>query len=110
MHNELRYQAKIHTISEKLSKEKNKNSTSSPPFLFFFMLKKNRQKNNKNMLWEKEKISSPSLWGKIKLVLMERGLEIPRQKSSRPMCFICHPQKKYLQKFLKTTKENMRIE
>jgi hypothetical protein len=35
MHNELRYQAKTHTISEKLSKEQNKNSASSPPFFFF---------------------------------------------------------------------------
>jgi hypothetical protein len=38
---------------------------------------------------------------------MERGLEIPRQKSSCPTCFNCHPQKKYLQKFLKITRENM---
>jgi hypothetical protein len=22
---------------------------------------------------------------------MESGLPIPRQKSSRPMCFVCHP-------------------
>jgi hypothetical protein len=32
MHNELRYQAKTHTISEKLYK---KNSASSPPIFFF---------------------------------------------------------------------------
>jgi hypothetical protein len=38
MHNELRYQAKTHAISEKLSKEKKekKNSASSPQFLFYF--------------------------------------------------------------------------
>jgi hypothetical protein len=41
---------------------------------------------------------------------MERGLEIPRQKSSRPTCFNRHPQKKYLQMFLKKTRENMGIE
>jgi hypothetical protein len=35
MHNELRYQAKTHTISEKLSKEK-KNYASSPPFFFLY--------------------------------------------------------------------------
>jgi len=39
MHNELRYQAKIHTISEKLSKEKNKILYLLP---LFFMLKKNK--------------------------------------------------------------------
>jgi hypothetical protein len=43
MHNELTYQAKIHTISENLSKVK-KNSTSFSPF--FFMLKKNKTKKN----------------------------------------------------------------
>jgi len=39
---------------------------------------------------------------------MERGLEIPRQRSSRPTCFNCHPQK-YLQKLLKIARENMGI-
>jgi hypothetical protein len=38
---------------------------------------------------------------------MERGLKIPKQKSSRPMCFNCHPKKKYIQMFLETTRENM---
>jgi hypothetical protein len=61
MHNELRYQAKTYTISEKLSKEKNKNSASSPPILFYFLLKTNIQKNNKDMLMEKEMTSSPSM-------------------------------------------------
>jgi hypothetical protein len=46
--------------------------------------------------------------GKIKPVLRERGLEIPRQKSS--MLYLSSPKKKYLQKFLKTTRENMGIE
>jgi hypothetical protein len=59
MHNELRYQAKIYTISEKLSKAKNKNSASSS--LFFFLLKTNKQKNKKDMLMEKEMTSSPSM-------------------------------------------------
>jgi hypothetical protein len=36
---------------------------------------------------EKEITSSPSILGKIKHVLRERGLEIPRQKNSRLMCF-----------------------
>jgi hypothetical protein len=45
MHNELRYQAKTHAISEKLSIEKNKknkknkNSTSTPPIFIFFVEK-----------------------------------------------------------------------
>jgi hypothetical protein len=56
-------------------------------------LKTNKQKNNKDMLMEKEMTSSLSIYSKLKLVLRERGLEIPRQKSSRPTCFNCHPQK-----------------
>jgi len=35
MHNERKYQAKIHTISEKLSKEKIKNLHLQPNFFFF---------------------------------------------------------------------------
>jgi hypothetical protein len=42
MHNELRYQAKTHAISEKLSKEKKK-------------------KNNKDIFMEKEMTSIPSM-------------------------------------------------
>jgi len=41
MHNELKYQAKIHTISKKLSKKKKKqkqNSASSPLFLFYLFI------------------------------------------------------------------------
>jgi hypothetical protein len=61
MHNELRYQAKTYTISEKLSKEK-KNSASSPPiYIYIYLLKTNKQKNNKDMLMEKEMTSSPSM-------------------------------------------------
>jgi len=42
MHNKLRYQAKTHTISEKLSEEKKKKiSTSSPPY-FFFVVENNK--------------------------------------------------------------------
>jgi hypothetical protein len=64
MHNELRYQAKTHAISEKLSKEKKYiyiYSASSPQFFFFFLLKTNKQKNNKDMLIEKEMTSNPSM-------------------------------------------------
>jgi hypothetical protein len=32
------------------------------------------------------------MYGQIKLVLKERGLELPRQKSSHLTCFFCHPQ------------------
>jgi len=63
MHNELRYQAKTYTISEKLSKE-NKNSASSPPiylFIYFFCLKPIKKKKKKDMLNEKEMTSSPSM-------------------------------------------------
>jgi len=60
MHNELRYQAKTHAISENLSKEKKKVPHLLPQFFFFF-LKTNKQKNNKDMLMEKEMTSSPSM-------------------------------------------------
>jgi len=60
MNNELRYQAKTHAISEKLSREKNKISHLFPKFFFFF-LKTNKQKNNKDMLLEKEMTSNPSM-------------------------------------------------
>jgi len=43
MHNELRYQAKTHAISEKLSKERNKVSHLLPKF-FFFLLKNDTEK------------------------------------------------------------------
>jgi hypothetical protein len=39
MHNELRYQAKAHAISKKLSKEKNKIPRLLPP-IFFFLVEK----------------------------------------------------------------------
>jgi hypothetical protein len=45
MHNELRYQAKIHMISEKLSKEKQKTKFcifSPIIIIIIFMLKKNK--------------------------------------------------------------------
>jgi hypothetical protein len=44
MHNELRYQAKRYSISEKLSKRKNKNSASSPFFFFLFYVEKKDRK------------------------------------------------------------------
>jgi hypothetical protein len=47
MHNELRYQAKAHAISEKLSKEKKKFCIFSP---ILFLLKTNKQKITKTCL------------------------------------------------------------
>jgi len=45
MNNDLRYQAKIHTISEKLSKEKIKFCIFSPnSFFFFFNVENNKTK------------------------------------------------------------------
>jgi hypothetical protein len=74
-------------------------------------LKTNKQKNNKDMLMEKEMTSSPSIYGKIKPVFRKRGLEIPRQKKQPPdVLLTVIPKKKYLQMFLKTTRENMEIE
>jgi hypothetical protein len=63
MHNELRYQAKTYTISEKLSKEKKKIHIFSPIYLFIylFLSKTNKQKNNKDMLIEKEMTHGPSM-------------------------------------------------
>jgi len=62
MHNELRYQAKTHAISEKVIKKKIKFRIFSPIFFFFFLLKNNKQKNNnKDMLMEKEMTYNPSM-------------------------------------------------
>jgi len=71
MHNELRYQAKIHTIFVKLSKEKKKKSASSPPFFFDV-------KTIKTCFDNKEIETKPCMCGKIKPVLKERGSELPR--------------------------------
>jgi hypothetical protein len=52
MHNELRYQAKTHAISEKLSKEKNKIPHLHPQF--FFVEKKWERKTTKTCLWKRK--------------------------------------------------------
>jgi hypothetical protein len=59
------------------------------------------------MLDGKETKTKPSMCGKFKPVLMERGLELLRQKSSRLTCFFCHPQI-VLAEVFKTTRENNR--
>jgi hypothetical protein len=46
MHNELRYQAKTYTISEKLSKEKIKILHLLPQFFFFLYVKKKQQQKH----------------------------------------------------------------
>jgi hypothetical protein len=67
MHNELRYQTKTYTISEKLSKEKIKISHFLPNIYIYIyiyiyiLLKTNKHKSNKDMLMEKEMTSSPSM-------------------------------------------------
>jgi hypothetical protein len=61
MHNELRYQAKTHTISKKLPKEKKIMHLLPHFFFFFLMFKTNKQKKNKDMLMEKEMTFSPSI-------------------------------------------------
>jgi len=49
MHNELRYQAKIHAIFEKLSKKKLKILHLLPQFfIFYFMLKNKTEKQQKH--------------------------------------------------------------
>jgi hypothetical protein len=103
MHNELRYQAKIHTTFVKLSKERKKRKKKkekkkerkkfcifSP--IFFFNVEKKKD-TKKTCLWRKKIISSPSMSGKSKPNLRERGLELPRQKSNHLTCFFNHPQK-----------------
>jgi hypothetical protein len=63
MHNELRYQAKRHVISEKLLKEKIKILHFLPHFFFhfFFMFEKKNRKTMNTYLWRKDKISIPSM-------------------------------------------------
>jgi hypothetical protein len=46
MHNELRYQARTHAISEKLSREKNKIPHLLPQF--FFLLKNETEKQQRH--------------------------------------------------------------
>jgi hypothetical protein len=84
MHNELRYQAKIHTISEKLSKEKEKNKNSaSSPTIFFFLA----NLTSRGEVWNYQ----------------DRKAAARRAFSVIPI--------KYLQKFFsKQTRENMVIE
>jgi hypothetical protein len=89
MHNELRYQAKIHTISEKLSKEKekNKNSASSPTIFFFLACKVRANLTSRGEVWNYQ----------------DRKAAARRAFSVIPI--------KYLQKFFsKQTRENMVIE
>jgi len=66
MHNELRYQAKIHTISEKLSKEKNKILHLLPHF--FFLKKYKIEKQQRHAMGKKIK-SNPSMIFKNKPIL-----------------------------------------
>jgi hypothetical protein len=53
MHNELRYQAKSHAISEKLSKERNKVPHLLPNF--FFLLKNETKKKQQRHAYGKRK-------------------------------------------------------
>jgi hypothetical protein len=56
MHNELRYQAKIHTISKTLSKErKEKKICIFSPNFFFYVEKKKKKKKHKSHANEEKK-------------------------------------------------------
>jgi hypothetical protein len=58
MHNELRYQAKIHVISEKLSTErkiKNKKFCIFSPIFFFFNVEKNKTNKTTKTCYEEKK-------------------------------------------------------
>jgi hypothetical protein len=68
MHNKQRYQAKIHTISAKLFKRKNKNLHI---FTIFFNGK--QQKHASTVM----KIKLNSTYGKIKPVHKEKGWNLP---------------------------------
>jgi hypothetical protein len=54
MHNELRYQAKIHAISEKLSKEKKKKNLHLLPQFFFLLKKRKIEKQQKHAYRDKK--------------------------------------------------------
>jgi hypothetical protein len=53
MHNELRYQAKTHAISEKLSKEEKKKKIPHLFPIFFFLLKTKRKKKRQRHAYRK---------------------------------------------------------
>jgi hypothetical protein len=76
MHNELRYQAKIHTISAKLFKRENKILHIFPQNLFIFFLKK-KKKTRKTCFNDKENKPTPSMCGKIKPIHKEKGSKLP---------------------------------
>jgi len=54
MHNELRYQAKTHTISEKQFK-KNKNYASSPPIYIYIYFENNKIEKQQKHAYTKKK-------------------------------------------------------
>jgi hypothetical protein len=83
-----------------------KKSASSPPIFF---IKKNYNIKTKTCFYGKEPKSKHSMCGKIKPILGERGLELPRKKCSSLTCFFCHPHQIPAKVFLKTTRENMGI-
>jgi hypothetical protein len=99
MHNEIRYQAKTHAISEKAIKRKKKILHLLPNFLFiFFMLKTIKQKNNKDMRMEKEITSCPQ---------GERFRNTETEKQPPNVLLTVIPKNKYLQKILKITREKI---
>jgi hypothetical protein len=94
MHNELRYPAKTHTISEKLSKERNKALHLLPNFFFFFVEKRDKEQKQQRHAYGKgndiyslacKVMPNSSSWREV--------YKYQDIKSSRPTCFNFHLQK-----------------
>jgi TPP-dependent indolepyruvate ferredoxin oxidoreductase alpha subunit len=81
MHNELRYQAKIHAISDMPKKIK-----------FLHLLPQFFLKIKIKTCYKGKKTLITLACRKIKPVFKEKGSKLPIQKNSCPMCFSCLPQ------------------
>jgi hypothetical protein len=104
MHNELRYQAKIHTISAKLFKRENKILHIFPQNLFIFFLKKKKKQERHASTIKKINLHLACV-ARSNLSIRRKDQNYQYRKSSCPTCFFCHPQIVPVNFFSTTTRE-----